>query len=398
MRLRSGRTYSGRYFHRISAPRNFSRVRTVVKNEKMAPPSPSPNNPPNNPPNVPTHTTPAGTSRVTIVTHSAIQPFAGMVNGRMPQAVESFIDSMDAHLRSKGITDDKLSYQEARANLDFVKGDLSDWSRTFSFKVCDSWTGLKALLRQAYSCDIDQDCVLFLRSIIKQCDRKGRSFIRCAAEISDRMIEFIDKLKGTSWVKGIDADGDTVVTIEKLMLLVQLSLITSTLPDRLVALFDVKLDEKSSEITIVDQIKKQSQKLSDLDPTILSSTEKNKDKISTPAVVQRNIGRSFSSGVPNAQSSKGACHNCSRIGHFARECQVQYCSVHNSTKHKYRDCKNRMNDGKFKKNGVRKGNDSGKMKGKKVAPITQSSECSHGNSTCAQSQNFQKTSSKNPPT
>ena len=49
-------------------------------------------------------------SRVTIVTYSAIQPFAGVVNGSMPQPVESFIDSIQAHLTAKQINDSKLAY------------------------------------------------------------------------------------------------------------------------------------------------------------------------------------------------------------------------------------------------------------------------------------------------
>ena len=259
MRLRSGRVYSYRYFYRHSAARvgkyncrhklgvtsrNTMPDTPDTKGRKPNPnpnppnptpppnpnptPTPNPNpNPPPNPPNPPNPQMPVPPNqppppnqpqnRFTIVTHSAIQPFCGMVNGRMPQPVESFIDSLQAHLIAKNITDDSMAYQEARSFLDFVKGDLGDWARTFSFKVCSTWSGLKTLLRKAYAAEVETDAVLFHRNIIKQTDRKGRGVVRCAAEISDKLIELADRLKSSTWVKGRDIDGEHYITVQKMI-------------------------------------------------------------------------------------------------------------------------------------------------------------------------------------
>ena len=426
MRLRSKKTYSASYFFRRSAARSRGSKlgqTSIVKLEgKMPDPKPSPSPKPNPAPN-PTPTpnpapTPAPTpvppvpgpnpqpSRVTIVTHSAIQPFAGIVNGRLPQPVESFIDSIQAHLVSKQITDDQLAYQEARSFLDYVKGDLGDWARTFSFKVCTSWTGLKGLLRKAYASEVETDVVLYHRSIIKQTDRKGRGVIRCAAEISDRLIEMSDMLKGSSWVKGIDRDGCHYVTLEKLVHFLQLSLITSTLPDRLVALFDEPMDDKANEILIVEQIKKHAPKLQDLDPSILNPTDRNTTKtqsndISAAMTSQHNKQGHNSSNY----HQKGTCINCGKTGHFIKDCNVRYCHLHNNNSHKYADCRSRKDKTKGNQNtgrnqsqsgqsGRKNNNSSKNKKSKNVSPVLNGSDPNEAST----SGNFQNNQTRTSPT
>ena len=340
---------------------------------------------------------------LTIVTHSSIVSFAGIVNGRMPQPVESFIEALDAHLVAKGITDDSTAYLEARSYLDYVKGDLGFWARTFSFKVCEKWSDLKKLLRQAYTKDVSQDEVLFLRSIVRSSDRKGRSIVQTAAELSDGLVELADRLKSSPWVKGTDNDGDHYLTLEKVILLLQLSLITSALPDRLVALFDEPLDDNASELTVVEQIRKQAQKIPDLDPTILNGTDKNKQNTGSVATAPVVNNRQSTPSSP-ARNSKVECFNCGRFNHFARDCNAVYCNFHRTNSHKYTECRARRSNRNSKSNGAtqaRRDNQNSNynrkqyenVKKNKVATVTGDQDNKSVNEA-----NFQRTPKKSTPT
>ena len=347
MRTRSGRVYSYRYFDRIERNRRLNRiVKVKIDHSNMAPPvTPSPSG--------------SGAMRYTIVTKSSICPFAGYVNGKLPQGVESFVEAVDAHLLAKNITDEREAYLEARSYLDFSKGDLSSWSRTIAFKLCKTWSDLKTSLRQAYAKTPEQDCVLFIREIIKNTDRKGRSIVATAAQTSDMLLELTEKIKGTPWV---EQTGDvTKITLGKLILLLQLAFTTAALPDRLVALFDEDLDENSSELTILDQIRRHKSKLPDLDPSILVSADNKSNESSSIALVSN---KPFTRNHQDSRSSV-QCFNCGKLGHLARNCHAFFCSIHNSRAHKYQNCMARsgnnrqqrvgnQNGGRFTKQEVKK--------------------------------------------
>ena len=297
-------------------------------------------------------TTPSGSSpRVTIVTHSSITPFAGYVGGRLPQSVETFVSAIEAHLQVKNIGDDKLAYVEARAYLDLTKGDLGEWSRSMVFRCADTWTALKALLRKAYSQEAAEDPILFLRGVARNVqDRRNRSVVRVAADVSDRLVEWADRVRHTNWVKGMDVDGEEYMTLEKVLLLLQLSFVTASLPDRLVSLFDEDLDIDSTELTIVDQIKRQMGKVPDFDPTILASgpVERSRPVVAPVSFNRQYQKNSNSSGHQyksnnNQSGNKIVCRNCGKLGHIMRFCQVQWCSVHNTDGHKYKECRSRQN-------------------------------------------------------
>ena len=74
---------------------------------------------------------------------SALIPFAGRINGQLIQPVEVFIDSIEAHLANKSVTDPEEQLREASVHLDLVKGDLGAASRAKAYRKCTTWDNLK---------------------------------------------------------------------------------------------------------------------------------------------------------------------------------------------------------------------------------------------------------------
>ena len=55
---------------------------------------------------------------------SGLTPFAGRIGGLLQQPVEVFIDSIEAQLANKSVTDPVAQLREVSVHLDLVKGDL----------------------------------------------------------------------------------------------------------------------------------------------------------------------------------------------------------------------------------------------------------------------------------
>lgn len=379
MRLRSGRTYSSRYTYprrNTTSSKDSKELLKFLKNLALT-----------------SSNIMSQTSNITIVKTCAIQPFAGRVKGVLTQSTENWIDSLEAHFAAKSITDDKAKYTEAKSYIDYNKGDIGEFARHFCFRSCEDWTTFKSLIRAVYALDIKTDEVLFLRSIIKLTSRNGKSIVQTAAELSDRIVEWADQLKTSSWVT-TDTDGNPAIKIDKLMLMLQLTFITYALPDRLVRLFDEKLTSNSSEMAVLDQIRKHGPRVPDLDSSILNGLDKNKSSNSSSSNNNSNSTSQVAVTAPNRFSRNNTggtgnmnfsprnnsqyqptCFNCGKIGHYVSQCYARYCSYHDSNTHKYSECKARSRNqeqrhqhhtqGKYKKHS-----DLSKHKNKQTSAAT----------------------------
>ncbi|XP_064103280.1 PRKCA-binding protein-like [Macrobrachium nipponense] len=173
---------------------------------------------------------------VTLISaRSAIAPFQGRVNGFLPQSVESWISSVDAHLKAKCITDPSVQLQEAKSFIDFAKGDAGLYLRRVSFQEADTWDEFKIRLRAIYGSEEALNVVLALRNILNLACMTQLNVVERAALIADRLNEYQDSLRTSTWVTGRN------MGVKDFIRLTYLTCITVMLPEALVRCFDKKL-------------------------------------------------------------------------------------------------------------------------------------------------------------
>ena len=276
-------------------------------------------------------------NNVTVVnTRSAITPFQGRIDGVVNQSVESWIQSVEAHLVSNNIQDDALMIQAAKSFMDLARGDLQYFVRSKYFESCTTWESVKSFLREIYGGDRFNTANMLLRSLILMSDRRGSSFIQNSAQIYDRTKEVIQRLSHTEWATTPTDAGKATsgyfISSANLQSLLLLAVQLASLPDALVNTFDVELGPDSSEKDILRQIVKHKGKIENLDPTIMKQAPRNTNSKYIAATNQR-LQRT------TEQNPYIKCTNCQRMGHLKRDCTTQYCAYHNTTNHKWNQCR-----------------------------------------------------------
>lgn len=267
-----------------------------------------------------------------VITESPIVPFQGLVNGQLPQGVEDWIDSIEAHLNLTRIADPVYQLQVAKFFIDYVEGDAGTWLRATSFTSCKTWDEFKVILRWVYGTESHLDEVLALRSILKLTEKKGLSLTEHTLAIADKLHEWHSKLATSSWVTGENINTRDVCR------LLQLALMTSLLPDSLVSCFDVEFDKSSTELTVINQVKKHMSECPDLDPTLVPNFEH--------SFVKQSVASTSNPQQVNPVNSTNQsirCYNCNCYGHYKGDCKARYCGYHNSCSHSYQNCKSRLN-------------------------------------------------------
>ena len=202
---------------------------------------------------------------------SAIQPFAGRVNGHLQQSVESFIQSIDDLLESKGITDGREAFIEAKSHFNLSQGDLGDCTRSIFFRDCRTWEDLKGFLRDTYGMGESRDIVRDLRGLLKLHNRNGRSYVAQNAKINDATCDFVSKLEKSQWM---DLRAQNGISLKNLGRLLQLSVGLHSLPDSLVETFDGEFSAQSTEKDVLEQINRNIGRLQIVDSSILHGSTK----------------------------------------------------------------------------------------------------------------------------
>ena len=150
----------------------------------------------------------------------AITPFAGKIDGRLTQSLESFISSVDAHIVVRGLNDRDLVLNEAKSHLDLSNGDIGDWSRSLGFNECKSWDELKTFLRDIYGEFQQQGMVRDLSEIFRLVDRKQNKLISNMAKCFDKINQLAKRLESSDWIQG---DND-VISLDNFSKLIHLSI------------------------------------------------------------------------------------------------------------------------------------------------------------------------------
>ena len=273
-------------------------------------------------------------SVVTVINaQSALVPFQGIVNGKLTQGLENWICAIDDHLRAKTIVDPVLQLQEAKAYLDHTKGDVAAWVCTESYKECKSWDELKSLFRGIYGTAAEVDEVTMLRNVFKLTQTQELSVLDYIALLNNKVDEWYAKFSQSSWIQiGACQLGD-------LRRFVKLTLIMAVLPDRLVRLFDTKLDRESREITIINLVKKHRSACTDLNPILFSCFEQARipSTTNTSDPTPQSVNVVTSNSLTNV-----TCYNCNKPGHLKQDCRTKYCSIHKTSTHGYKYCKSRL--------------------------------------------------------
>ena len=209
---------------------------------------------------------------------SGLTPFAGRINGLLQQPVEVFIDSIEAHLANKSVTDPVDQLREVSVHLDLVKGDLGVVSRSKAYWKCTTWDDLKQFLRDRYGSAKTQNIVTFLRSMFKLLDRKSNSFLNQNALINNAVIEFVKRLSNSDWIydEGGPNKQINAISMDNLETLLLLSFGMGTLPDELVGHFDAEFDHESDETMLLRQIEKHISKMQWIDHSILQGKKAEK--------------------------------------------------------------------------------------------------------------------------
>ena len=321
--------------------------------------------------------TPVGTTSQQVISHtvtnfkSGIEPFAGKIGGRLRQPVEVFIESLDNHFASKGITSPDLQFLEAKSHFNLSAGDLGERIRSYHFKDCKSWEDIKSFLRQSYGFTHKADPVLELRSVVQLQDRGDCSYLAHNARVMDEVSDFLIKLNSAgNWTMDVRNHGPSI-SLENLGRLLTLSVGLASLPDGLVNSFDGAFSNKSTENDVSRQIEKHIGKMQVIDSTILggATSGMNTDKRSSfinkiesvRPKVPVNKGGSFDQPVgfqgrvstpalrfprntppkvgPSVSQQASKCYNCNRQGHTKANCRVKYCSYHRSSSHNWKMCR-----------------------------------------------------------
>ena len=287
---------------------------------------------------------------VTVVSHqftnhkSGIEPFAGRINGELKQGVEVFIESVEYHLQSKGITNGEAQFVEAKCHLNLSQGDLGDCTRSIFFRDCRTWEDLKGFLRDTYGSGKTRDVVLDLRRVLKLHDRKGNSFMAQNAKVNDATVDFISKLTNSDWV---DCKPQGAISLKNVGRLLHLAVGLHSLPDALVNAFDTEFTPKSTERQVMEQINRHLPNMQVADSTILNGTPKGTSRPNTVLGSQNSCNRidrnpagtrkPVSGGVTSYKRAV-KCFNCEREGHAKKDCNVRYCSFHQSSTHNWKNC------------------------------------------------------------
>lgn len=278
------------------------------------------------------------TALVHRITHvqAGILPFRGILDGKLSQPIEVFIQSVENHLIAKKITSELDKFLEAKAFLDFSKGDIAHRCRSFQFKNCTTWNDLKKFLRKSYGAEKRDDIVHDLRDLNKL-NRGQRTLVEYSSQLYDAVGEFVHKLEDSPWVVGRN------ISLDNLWKLLHFSKLLEDIPDIVVNNFDAKIIPTSDEDLLFTQVRKHMPKVPTMDTTVFNETVQRKPlqidfSLPPPLQVQNFANNNRINRPPINISPQIRCFNCNKLGHTKSQCRSKYCGLCRNSDHYWKSC------------------------------------------------------------
>ena len=288
---------------------------------------------------------PGGLGAHNVVMHHKVltQPvnvtlFKGRIKGA-PCDVESYITAVEAHLSSKGVTDEVTSYSEALTFMDLspdCDGDIRSFILSFDNQGVKTWTGLKAKLRDVYRSLGSDDAVANMARILRKGNEDNSDYLKYGPTCFTRLQEWKEVVRRSPWVQ------DGMLSVDHVAELLGTAHMLSRLPESLVNGFLHRWKPGDGMARIDKLVQEGKIKNPNLDHSLLG----------TVAVVnkpQREGNRNYSH--PDRQRSRSeytcrwpgvVCYNCQKKGHIQRECRSpSFCTFHGVANHRTDECRSR---------------------------------------------------------
>ena len=163
--------------------------------------------------------------------NSAVIKFCGNVGTSQLADVEGFIQSVDNHLQSLGITDDVESLTEARCYFDLSRGCLKVNLQSWEFRNIKTWSECKVYLRSIYGTVIRKDPAVSLSKILRDLNSESGYYREFMAQTFLKLNEFVELISLSEWVEA----GRKTISLENFQNLLYLALGLQYLPENLVS-------------------------------------------------------------------------------------------------------------------------------------------------------------------
>ena len=280
---------------------------------------------------------PNGTVLHAITQHQPnIIKFAGRVNG-VCNDIDTFLESLDAHLDATNVTDPSQRLKEAKSFLDLSKGgDINSFTAGWTYRKLATYDEFKGYLRDIYGRVTSSDTVKSLSKIFRNAAASQKDYISFAGELYNELNSFKLKVQtNQEWFQTPE------IHLDNLCSLIHMSLVLAHLPKALTESFKEPLKKSNDIVTIQHLVSEYRNKIVDLDQSKL-------DPCNTP---NSRIIANVTSSSPARASTPRSCKYCSKTNHSEPQCYQNptFCGFHKTNSHSAKDClvlKNKFNRGR----------------------------------------------------
>ncbi|MEL6987640.1 MAG: hypothetical protein AAGK97_07385 [Bacteroidota bacterium] len=259
--------------------------------------------------------------------------FCGRINNKTAD-LESFLESLDCHINACRFTEaERLS--EAKAFLDFSKGDIKTFVASYEFREIKTYEGFKSYLRGIYGVMATEDPVKALSKIFRFQKLYKGYYLDYAHDAFIQYDSLLNSLfSSDTWVD----QGSDVISKRNLKALLHLSSTLSVLPEPLAEAIDEEWQPCDSVSALSRRVQKHMAKVPHID---LSSV---KQSVKCASVGNVNMNQYPRISYQPKMRKPIICTNCQKPNHMSKECYAPpFCLHHGSSGHRTDQCRSTNN-------------------------------------------------------